>query len=544
MRMSATASTPVLILFALGWATLASAPMLAEPFKLAGIAIAAALALLLHRGSLRLSAVLWLLLGVALACSLLALEPAQAWIGSMERAQGLLALAAAIVLAGMAADLNQTQRRSLISAVAALATCVSGYALLQRLGIDWLHWAHAEANRPAATLGNANALGGFLLLALPPTLLAAWRSPRPWLWRLAALLQLLGLWACGTRSAWLALPAALALAFVLARPQRWRILLALAGLPLALFLLAMLRPASLQDRAELWSASAHALWQAPPLQDLRGNADPHSGLRPLIGYGPDQQAAVLNHSRAATTSGRSETRGWQADRAHQYWLDLLLQRGIAGLAAALLLGAVVLRCAWRDWHQGRWTPQHSALALGLLAYAIHLQASFALTGDALLGWIWLGLVWSGLRGAAGGRAIPLPLRVLPAALLALGAITAVGLAPARIETALFPALASERHYLAGQSAYASAMSATAPAARIDLERAEAEFGRALALQRYDTDAALALAVAQTELAVRTADSQRAVQVRAQLPRLRRAGSDPHLLLQIEQRLDAAPPFTP
>lgn len=541
--MSASASTPLLILFALGWATLASAPMLAEPFKLAGIALAAALALLLHTRSLRLSPYLWLLLGVALVCSLLALDPAQAWIGSLARAQGLLALAAAIVLAGLAADLNQTQRRTLVAAVAALAACVSVYALLQRLGIDWLHWAHAEAKRPAATLGNANALGGFLLLALPATLLAAWRSPQPWLWRMAALLQLLGLWACGTRSAWLALPAALALAFVLARPQRWRILLVLAALPLALLLLAMLRPASLQDRAELWSASAHALWQTPTLQDLRGNADPHSGLRLLIGYGPDQQATVLNHSRAASTSGRSETRGWQADRAHQYWLDLLLQRGIAGLAAALLLGAVVLRCAWRDWQQGHWTPQQSALALGLLAYAIHLQASFALTGDALLGWIWLGLVWSGLRGATDARATPLPLRALPAALLALGALTAAGLAPARIETALFPALASERHYLAGQSAYAAAMAADAAAVGTELERAEAEFGHALTLRRYDTDAALALAITQAELAARAADGQRAIHVRAQLPRLRRAGSDPHLLLQIERRLDAAPPIT-
>lgn len=499
-------------LIALAWASLATIAPHAEAFKQAGIAAIAALLLLVEPRILRLPAALVLLLASALLSSLFALHPASAWIGSVERGSGLLALAAAVLLASATARSGAASRQHLPWGAAALASLVSIYALLQTFGLDPWSWQGEVRGRPAATLGNANNLAGFLLLTLP---LSWWMArARRWspLWLALLVLQGTGLLVTGSRSAWLALGLLACAAWLWAHARDARRLLPIVLVAvLALPVLGVMRPASLLDRVELWRAGALALLPGDAVVDVEGRADSRNWLRPWIGHGPDQQTAVLDQRRGALASGREETRAQRADRAHQWGLDLLLERGLLGaLAALLLLGAVL-----RDLIGPPGPRQHLAagiypcgppvgvLWLGLAAYLLHLQAGFALGADHLLAWLWLALAWPSWHRCAadGARWMSLAGPML-AACLGVAAVAAAGLAPPAVERRVFPALASERAFEAGREAWIRAGSVADAGGWTGYRDAAGYFEQSLLLRPQDDDAAIGAASAWLESARR------------------------------------------
>jgi O-antigen ligase len=68
--------------------------------------------------------------------------------------------------------------RLLLAAVATGATIVSGYAIVQKLGLDPIWHGWLPSGRVFSTIGQANALGAYLVLAIPVTAALALTSTR------------------------------------------------------------------------------------------------------------------------------------------------------------------------------------------------------------------------------------------------------------------------------------------------------------------------------------------------------------------------------
>ena len=537
-----------LLTLALLWAALAVYPEGSEPIKVAGVATTAALLALRIRFPLAC-----LPRTALLACSLVAmlaaacsLEPAVAVVGSLARAQGALIALALAVLAWAASALGPIDRPALYRQAAILGGLLATYALLQRVGIDVVRWANEVPGRPAATLSNASSLAGWLVLLLPMSasvaLTAGARRP---FWLILIGLQLAALLAAGSRSALLALIVVSAAMWLLQEPGRRR--LAVPGVLLGLGLAAALaawRPASLQDRLHLWHSAAQALTSSTPLVDLYGHPDPMPALRPWLGFGPDQQQAPLAAARSSV-AGRVDASGWQADRAHQWLLDQALETGLAGILSGLLLLLVVGRSLWRSVHTADADVRREAvcLAIALGAWLLHLQASFALTGDRTLAWVWIGLALGlGGRGEhAQSEDVPAPrtglvLRIGLAGLLLTGALAAGGLLPSAALQHLAPAWVAERQFVDGQQRYARALAAEPADAAREMQASAQAFERALALRRFDRDAALAAASAWVEAAANGAGLAALQRSQLWLDRLQAIGTEERSLAPLRARI--------
>lgn len=513
-----------LLTMALMWSAVAVFPGSSEAVKLVGVACIAALLLpaVPRSPGLRVRwAMLLYLLAMAVA-ALLALEPAAARIGSTARAQGLLTTLAVLVLALTVASVAPADRFALYRRAAWLGSVISVYALAQRVGLDPLSWVDSVPNRPAATLGNANALAGWLILLLPMSALLM-RAGGGWRWALPVLLQLSALLASGSRGAVLALLVA-GVSLGLWRNRRWQpLLLPIMALMLILGVsLAVMRPASLQDRVYLWRMAAQALVAAPPVMDAQGNLDQGRLLRPWFGYGLDQQAAILASTRGDIDGVRDGALEWNADRAHQGLLDRLLEAGLLGLAATLFLIWAVWRQLWRALVAADPDRRDEAFALtlALAAWLLHLQASFALTGDRSLAWIWIGCALAVGRSqviTALGSESPrqrLPhrhrdrlARAVAAAVLLTGACAAAGALPERWLAQLAPAALADREFSLGQKHYTDAMAAAPGMAAARMTASAEAFERASQLRPYDRDAAFAAASAWVEAAAAGAGVQ-------------------------------------
>lgn len=481
-----TRLTSTLLALLVFWTACAVWPGASEPIKLAGLL--GFLAMLCLRGRLPAPPpVLWIWLLVTLCATLAALDGIS-WMGTQARAQGWVAHVALVVLALAAATQTADQRRTLAVWIVGLAAMVSAYALLQRFGLDPVNWVGAQAERPATTLSNANVLAGWLLLSIPITAWLALAAGRRGVLLWSALgLQLGGLWASGTRSAMLALLLVVLLLWGRQHPRR--LLGGGLALLMALAIAVMWRPASIHDRLSLWSAGTQALIGAP-LVDLRGQADRLAHWRPWIGYGPDQQATPLQRALAQQPR-RDGTQDWQADRAHQGVLDLLLQSGLIGLLAACWLLLTVLAALAKR----RAEPEALAIAAALLAWMVHLQAGFPLTADRTLAWLLIG--WALAPGLPAPGQVWRVACVALAPLLAAAALAQGGLGPARHFNV---ALEAEHAFAEGQRLYALALQRRGH--EDGFRDAAAAFVAELAFRPYDRDAALAAASAYAESAVR------------------------------------------
>lgn len=318
-------------------------PSFAAP-KAAALLLIAVLALpWLPRPGLR-----WgMALGALLLTPLIALDPSVAVWGRPPRAEGVLFLGAMLLLALLARSLGSAEARwldrsaHLGGALLALGVLIGVFQLsLPGLppGFDKGH---------GGTLGNPNTAGAVLAALLVH---AAARGDG---WRLLMPLYAAALFGTGSRAAWLAM--LLGLAWLLPAGLLRRSALGLLGAgALAMFAALSLRaePApSAALRVELWGAALRAL--AP----VARAEDPLARVRWLIGYGPEQQAEVLErHRRAQQNAWEDGGHERVADRAHSLPLDLWLSFGMAGL----LLCYAMLR---RIRHAGASPPAAAALAL-------------------------------------------------------------------------------------------------------------------------------------------------------------------------------------
>jgi O-antigen ligase/tetratricopeptide (TPR) repeat protein len=146
---------------------------------------------------------------------------------------------------------------------------------------------------------------------------------------------------------------------------------------------------SVRYRLNLWRAIGRVIRTHP---DIGLSPDRLGQLRTIIGYGPETLGLVMEKVRADSGLGQS----WTSihDRAHNDLLDHLLESGILGLGALLLLLVVFYRVALKAlWKAEGTTTQLALVALlvGVTAHLIELQFSLAITTTKLLFWTFLAL---------------------------------------------------------------------------------------------------------------------------------------------------------
>jgi O-antigen ligase len=236
-------------------------------------------------------------------------------------------------------------------------------------------------------------------------------------WRFFAstglLAALLLLWLCASRAAWLAL--LVGVFYTAARSKfggrwRWPCLIAVVisvGLLSAITLTDKSRWTSVSQRQSLLRESV-AIWSASPtLIDSFGQRDDAASVRRVIGYGADQQALLYADQSVSYLGARP-------DRAHQYFVDLLLESG--PLSVLCMLGLVVA-----IWRLRRRDAMDGAIKLTLAMHFISMQAGFALTAEKWLCTLWLMLLLRAPNQTDARVALPQSSWAIRTGLLALAA---------------------------------------------------------------------------------------------------------------------------
>lgn len=175
-----------------------------------------------------------------LACAH-SLDPASSWSGTFPEYQGMATILAYLIAYGLARaaftvvpatrpDRGRRLRRkrvrvrpldALFGALTVSTGLIGGYAVLQRLGLDPV-WGFAE--RPFATVGQANSMAAMLVVGLPAAVAsyAVRRGPARVASAVAIALGMLGLLSSLSRGGWLAALVAGVVGVVLHRPRALR----------------------------------------------------------------------------------------------------------------------------------------------------------------------------------------------------------------------------------------------------------------------------------------------------------------------------------
>ncbi len=285
-------------------------------------------------------------LGLALvggAATGFALSPAISWWGADHRAHGLLTLVAYLTLFAQAIYSFRRVQRFLPSILVVIAVTVSLYSLLM----------YAQGiNRPGATMGHANFLASWLILAL--IILLHHATARRTIVGLAALASLIGvvLLIGASRGAItgliMGLITSLLIVAALRHSRKLMVgLLVIAGGLIAVYALAAVvicSPAATSTevtrifdptdhfRLVAWSSAVRALDPpVAPLLDVSGQPDRWAAIRPLIGYGLDTIPQVQSRF------GKAFGEGIFLDSFHNAIWDDFATTGGLGLAASMLV---------------------------------------------------------------------------------------------------------------------------------------------------------------------------------------------------------------
>jgi O-antigen ligase len=330
--------------------------------------------------------------GVGALSTALSVEPRLSFLGSFDRGMGWLSLAAGGVLLLTAADVFSDDRRRErgISAVVLGAVVPCGYALLQRVGLDPVTWTTLGA--PGSSMASPTFLGGYLVLVAP---FAAYKTVcagrsgaglryAGWLALLLVICMVILL--TTIRGPILGLVAG-AVGFVLLwRRQLGRIEIgaAVGVLVVSLALAGATGISGLQrfvNVARLGDSSVERLtvWGDAVRIPL---GDP---MRALVGFGPETQAAVLEHGEATVRL----TQNQQWDRAHDLLLDTWLTGGLVGVAALLVLVGSAVRSVGRV---GGVLP--AAILAALVGHLVEVSFAFHTVVTGAWFWVVLGLAAS------------------------------------------------------------------------------------------------------------------------------------------------------
>jgi len=321
------------------------------------------------------------------ACAV-APDPILSALGDVDRQFGLLTILLVFGAYLLGCSVPREGLRVTLRALVVGSAVVAIDGVLQLVGIEALRVpAGINIARARSTLGNADFLGGYLVLVLPVALALAADRGEDRRWRLVAGavagLDVIALGGTEARSAWVGAIVGLGLWTLLARPRVPRTLVGAAAIPLlGVAVLTPLGPRAIStlDPSTGTSAGRVATWSVAARVIAR---------RPLVGWGPEGFRRGFEQEMDAAWVQRYGLENLP-DRAHNLFLDTAGAVGLIGLAFALWLllalagtARVVLRT--RD-------PAVAGIVAGLAAYLVHTQFLFDTFDLAILFWLLAGLI--------------------------------------------------------------------------------------------------------------------------------------------------------
>jgi O-antigen ligase len=349
-----------------------------------------------------------------------ALDRAHAMIGERLQYQGLAAILAYVVFMLAAWTTVRSRRRQtlFLLSVAAGATPVAVYALVQRGGIDPI-WPTLPHDRVFSSIGQANALAAYLVLAIP-LVVALVRRGRASQLAVAAVvgIMLLALAFTLSRGGYLGAATTVALmttAIVLWRPQlvTRRAVGTAAFIGLALLAWILVVP---DARAVAERVIARALLTAELSEgstrmklDLWAVAIAISADHPLVGVGQDSYVLVFDDypNQVLSPERAAVLAEWRPESPHNVYLALADGAGLPALAAYLAIIAAVagrLVRALRTTHE----PYGWLIAAALLAaIAGHLVTDLFMTAETTGSVSFWTLLGTGAAVSAASRRIDL-----------------------------------------------------------------------------------------------------------------------------------------
>ncbi len=277
-------------------------------------------------------------------------------LGESERYQGLLPtlLYVALFLVSAAFVRSRRDLSIVLGGMFVSGTAVAGYALIQRLGLDWIEWVQIPEGRVGSTFGQPDVLGAFLVVSLAATagLFVGRGSSWRWLLAVGAVVMVIALLLTSSRAGWIGAAAvAVILAASLIHSVRWTrfgVLCVLLGLILSGTLFVTMaqgrsvashgaeRIASATDFTETSVAMRIGLWRSA----LEMMAD-----RPIFGGGQDAFPILFSKYRRPNQPGIG-TDNVRPESAHNVFLDLGTGTGLLGLGAFVWLLVTVLTVSW------------------------------------------------------------------------------------------------------------------------------------------------------------------------------------------------------
>lgn len=364
--------------------------------------------------------------------TLFSVNPAVSLLGLSIRAQGLYVAICYAVVFWWAAETVRSARRArwLLTAAALGSVPVCALGMYERLVTNPIAGRITFSGRAASTLGNPILLGDYLVMVLPAAVCLGWlcRSWRRAAWWALAAGQGVCLVFTGTRAAWAAALAVgcVSLCVVGWRTgRRWLTGFGL-GLPLAFVVLVAavnapwrlghrLRALPFVQRLSILSELEvgggvervrPTVWRAC-LRLLRGRTSVPVGsaalrwARPLIGYGPETLGATFC-TVFPPALVRDEGRRTHVDRAHSLVIDVVIERGLLGVAALVWLWVSFVRGGAGGLMTCKDSGASAAIGACMAGAGAHLltsQIGVELTASSVLLYGYFGMVAGLTRGA-------------------------------------------------------------------------------------------------------------------------------------------------
>lgn len=362
----------------------------------------------------RVAVILWLLW--MLLCSVRPSHLVTSMVGSYHRLCGWLTWCLVVLWFFRArALLRHANRQVIPDALLATAMLLAVYAIVQRIGLDWISLRSIYGHRSFAIIENPNALAIFLSAVVPITMSRAYLAARTLRARYIGVttILVLAVVTTGSLSGLMALLSGVSLSLVLMLwPGRQRPAFALVAI---LLIGAYASPAwagtlkvTARSRWIIWNTASRAILETP-----------------YTGVGVDALTAVFD--RRLPPSLVYLQGDVRVDSAHNELLDMALGAGIPGVAGYVAFLAAVYRRA--IMRMAKPSPSQRALAAAFSAcFAIHVGLAVNFWTISLL---WLGatlLAW--LDSEPAGREEPVQPAGMSTARLIMAGVTIALLATA------------------------------------------------------------------------------------------------------------------
>ena len=295
----------------------------------------------------------------SILATIFSVSPSVSIHGDIFREEGLVTLLAYISLTIIFATavVSEKQLKDLLTALLVSGSLVSLYALVQYAGYNptrhFLPLLRSVENRPGSTIGNCNFLGKFLVLLLPLFIvyyLMTEKRVEKLLLAAGCLVSVAALIVTFTRASWVSFIVSLIMLLIMLRGTlMWKrvkhLCVIAAGLIVVFVLVVGYKPAGENAAAQEKTLDRITKRIALTFDLQKGGiagrlylwrkAITLIGDRPVIGYGPDTHALVmdrfnLEYARKFNCSGL-------LDRAHNNYLDIAIAQGLLGLAAYLAI---------------------------------------------------------------------------------------------------------------------------------------------------------------------------------------------------------------